>query len=284
MRRPNVHSVVGMTIVSLTVVVSAARPFSAQPQDALAFDVVSVKPSNAGDDRTSSIVQPGGRYTANNVTLRALMKTAYGVHDDQIVGGPEWIDTARFDVSAKANVDNPSATTFRDRARLMLRAALADRFNLVLRKETREIPVYALVLVREDGRLGPQLSRSEAVECNGPPKAVPTAPGAAEPTPPFPCGAGFSRPAHVAARGVEFSTLVTNVSSWADRIVVDRTGLTGKFDWDLQWTPESLTPGSVPSGVSLVTALREQLGLRLESQRGMIEVLVVDHVERPGPD
>jgi uncharacterized protein (TIGR03435 family) len=85
-------------------------------------------------------------------------------------------------------------------------------------------------------------------------------------------------------RGVEFSTFVANLSGWADRIVIDRTGLSGKFDWDLQWTPEPLTPATAPTGISLFTALREQLGLRLESQRGMVDVLVVAGVDRPDPD
>jgi uncharacterized protein (TIGR03435 family) len=271
-------------MVVLAFVVSSPRPLSGQANQAPTFEVVSVKPSNAVDDRTASFVQPGGRYTATNVTLRMLVKTAYGVHDDQVVGGPDWIGRERFDISAKAEVAYASATAFRDQARLMLRQALADRFKLVLRSERREIPVYALVLARGDGGLGPQLSRSDISECAGPPKAVPTAPGAFEPNLPAPCGAGFSRPAHVGARGVEFSTLVTSVSTWADRVVVDRTGLTGTFDWDLQWTMEPLSPNTAAAGVSLFTALREQLGLRLESQRAMVDVLVVDRVERPGPD
>jgi uncharacterized protein (TIGR03435 family) len=274
----------GALLIVTALLVSSGRSFLAQPQDAPSFEVVSVKPSNAGDDRTASFVQPGGRYTATNVTLRMLVKTAYGLHDDQIVGGPGWVDSERFDITAKAEGDTASAPAFRDQARLMLRSALADRFKLVLRSERREISIYALVLARENGGFGPQLNRSDVTECSGPPKVVPTAPGAAEANPPFPCGAGFSRLAHVAGRGVEFSTLVTNLSSWVDRVVVDRTGLSGKFDWDLQWTQEPLAPNSAPAGVSLFTALREQLGLRLESQRDMVDVLVVAGVERPGPD
>jgi uncharacterized protein DUF3738 len=118
-----------------------------------------------------------------------LIKTAYGVHDDQIVGGPEWIDTARFDLTAKAADTTPSATAFRDQARLMLRRALEDRFNLALVRDRREIPVYALVISKSDGRLGSQLVRS----------------------------------------------------GWADRLVVDRTRLSGRFDWDLQWTQAALS-------------------------------------------
>lgn len=105
----------------------------------------------------------------------------------------------------------------------------------------------------------------------------------AEPNPPFPCGAGFSRPAHVAARAMEFSTFVTSLSSWVDRVVLDRSGLAGKFDWDLQWTPGQLTPDTAGlPGLSLFTALREHFGLRLESERGFVDVLVIDNVAHPG--
>ena len=265
----------------LTSSVYAARGYA---QSTPAFEVVSVKPSTAPNDQTASFVQPGARYTASNMTLRMLVKTAYGVHDDQVVGGPAWIESDRFDIAAKAE-GNPPGNVFRDHARLMLRQALADRFKLVLRTERREIPIYALMIARDDGRLGPQLTRSEASECSGPPKSVPTASNAPEPNPAVPCGSGFSRPAHVGARGMEFSTLVTSISAWADRLVVDRTGLMSKFDWDLQWTMEPLTPDATrPPGLSLFTAVREQLGLRLESQRGVADVLVVDRVERPAPD
>jgi len=273
----------GASIVALVLLTSAVLASSGQAQNAPAFEVVSVKPSAAQNDQTTSFVQPGARYTAINVTLRMLVKTAYGVHDDQIAGGPAWIETERFDIAAKGE-GNPPGNVFRDQARLMLRQTLADRFKLVLRTERREIPIYALVVARDDGRFGPQLTRSDASECNGPEKAVPTAPNAAEPNPPMPCGSGFSRAAHVAARGMEFSTLATNISNWADRVVVDRTGLMSKFDWDLQWTMEPLTPDATRPGVSLFTALREQLGLRLEPRRGPVDVLVVNHVERPVPD
>lgn len=249
------------------------------------FDVVSVKPNVSGDERSASYVQPGGRYTASNATVRMLIKTAYGVHDDQIVGGPEWIDTARFDLTAKAADTTPSATAFRDLARLMLRRALEDRFNLALARDRREIPVYALVISRSDGRLGSQLVRSDSRTCDGPWTSVPIAPGLPEPNPASPCNSGFSRSGHVAARAVEFSTLVTQISGWADRLVVDRTGLSGRFDWDLQWTQAALSTAATDSpGVSLATAIQEQLGLKFESRREPTDVLVVARVERLMPD
>ena len=257
----------------------------AQTANVPVFEVVSVKPNDSGTVDSSSMVMAGGRYLARNATLRSMIRTAWQVHDDQIIGGPDWIGADRFDLTAKAP-GNPPLAGFIIQARLMLRSALADRFKLTLQPERREIPVYALVLARSDGRTGPQLARTDAASCAGPPRPVPVAPGAPEPSEPSPCDSAFSRPAHLSGRGRDAATLITQIGQWADRVVVDRTGLTGKFDWDLQWTPESLTPltGAQTTGVPFVTALQEQLGLKLEAQRAPIDVLVIARAERPTPD
>ena len=258
---------------------------SSQSREMPAFDVASVKPNRSGDTESASFVQPGGRYTATNVTLRALVKTAYTLHDAQIIGGPSWIDADRFDVAAKAEgYSTPSA--FRDRARLMLRPLLADRFKLALRPDRREIAVYSLELARADGRFGLQFGRSDAGNCSGPPKAIRPAAGSAEPEIPLPCGAELFRLGHLAARGMAVSNLAFNVSRWTDRVVVDRTGLEGPFDWDVQWVPDPLTPdsGRPPDGPSLFAALRDQAGLKLEGTRAPVEVLIVERAERPEPD
>ena len=146
----------------------------------------------------------------------------------------------------------------------MLRPALADRFSLVVRRETRDIPVYALRQVRSDRGLGPQLR--ESPNCSGPATPLPAAPDALEPIPDFPCGTGFSRGGHLGARGSEFSVLVRQIGTWTDRVLIDRTALTGRYDWDMQWTPEPLTPdiSVLPNRLPLETALRDQLGFRLE--------------------
>jgi uncharacterized protein (TIGR03435 family) len=269
----------------LTAVALAGGPLWAQSVQTPAFEVASVKPNQSGDSESASFVQPGGRYTATNVTVRMLMKSAYGVHDHQIIGGPSWINTERFDIVAKA-IGYATAPEFRDQARLMLRPLLADRFKLVLGREERDLPVYALVFAKRTKELGPQFNRSRAADCNGPAKEAPTVPGAAEPGIPLRCGAEVYRLGHLAARGMAISFFVLNVSRWTDRVVVNRTGLEGAFDWDLQWVPDDLTAGGAipPEGPSLRAALREQAGFTLESSRSSIDVLVVERVERPQPD
>jgi len=263
----------------------ASGLLSAQSPEMPAFDVASVKPNRSGSTESSSFVQPGGRYTATNVTLRTLVKTAYSLHDDQVIGGPGWIDAERFDIAAKAEgYSTPSA--FRDRARLMLRPLLADRFKLVTRHEHREIAVYSLVLARTDGRFGPQFRRSSADACSGLPKAVRPAPGTAEPEMPMPCGAEMYRLGHLAARGMALSNLAFNVSRWTDRVVVDRTGLDGTFDWDVQWVPDPQVPDPAhpPEGPSLFAALRDQAGFKLDGARAPVDVLIVESAARPDPD
>jgi uncharacterized protein (TIGR03435 family) len=268
-------------IARLAAAVLGVSALAAQTPGAPAFEVASIKHNVSGAEATASYVLPGGRYVATNVTLRMLIKTAYQVHDTQIVEGPGWLDVDRFDVSAKA-AETPTAQAFIERARLMLRPLLADRFKLVLRGERREIPIYGLVPARRDGEFGPQFARTDAGGCDGLDKAVQPAAGAAEPGQPLPCNMSFQRPAHAGARGAEISTLVTHLRNGADRVVVDRTGLTGRFDWDLQWLPDPLTADV--AGASLFTAVREQLGFRLEAQRELVDVLVVASVERPTPN
>ena len=268
---------IALSIVALGTVIASGQ----QPSVGLSFEVASVKPNKSGDQASSSFVRPGGRYTATNVTLRMLMRSAYGVHDDQIVGGPSWTNSDRFDIVAKAEGNQPTSI-FRDQARLMLRSVLADRFKLVLHNETRELPIYALVVARGDRKLGPQLQPSDAAECVAVKARSPIPSTAADP--PLPCGGGFARTGRLGARGSAVSDLVTSISNAADRLVRDRTELTGNFDWDLQWTPEQFPQTEPSESVSLFTAIQEQLGLKLESTKGPVDVLVIERVEHPSED
>lgn len=269
-------------------------PASASPT----FEVASVKPNKSGDGRIFFGMQPGGRFTATNVPLRELIRMAYLIQGFQLVGGPDWIGSERFDVVAKAEGDvprpvpgGPPGPMF-----LMVRALLAERFKLAVHNESRELPIYALVLARSDGRLGPQLRVSQ-VDCAA--LIASRKPGGPPPVPPNPgerpqCGMfmGISR---IAAGGVGMGQVATTLSQRVNRVVVDKTGLTGLYEFELEFTPDQLPQGPPPPGApplppidpngpSIFTALQEQLGLKLDSQRGPIEVVVIDSVERPTPD
>jgi uncharacterized protein (TIGR03435 family) len=263
-------AVTGMIVIAPLVAQTPAGP---------AFDVVSIKRNKSGEVNGGTSVRPGGVYLATNARLRLLVLGAYGpLHDVQVTGGPGWMNSDRFDIVAKVD-GNPSTEVFRDRARLMLRTLLADRFKLMLHHETRELPMYALVVARRDGKLGPQLRPSNLADC----LAAPTPSTASDPNTVVRCGGGFARTGELAARALEFSTLATTVSSMADRLVIDRTGLTGTFDWSLRWTPDP-SASAANDSISLFTALQEQLGLKLEPTRGPVDVLVIDHAERPTED
>ena len=257
-----------------------------QASKALAFDVAAIKPAADPKEFSYSQVQPGGRYLGHNMSLRLMIKTAYGVHDDQIIGGPSWIDSDHWDINAKAE-GYKDATTFRDTARLMVRPLLADRFKLVLHHEQRELPVYALVLTKANGEFGPQFRQNDSSVCDKPMPPFPGVEGAAEPPVPLICGADGFNPRHLAARGMTLNyLLIVLARTNLDRVVVDHTGVTGKFDWEVQWVPEDLRIDAAkrPDGPSIFQAFRDQLGLKLEPARDRVDVLVIDRAQRPETD
>jgi uncharacterized protein (TIGR03435 family) len=268
------------------------------------FEVASVKPNKSNDGRVMIGMQPGGRYTATNVPLRQLIRQAYQVQETQLVGGPEWIRTERFDITARAEANftpAPPGSTSPGPLQYMLRALLADRFKLVVHNETRELPVYALTLARGDGKLGPKL-RVSTTDCaalmaaargraGGPPAGPPPGANFNEP---MQCGMRMG-PGLLSAGDVTMEQLANNFSNTVQRIVLDRTGLTGRYSADLSWTPEQMPqlppdaggrgfPQIDPNGPSIFTAVQEQLGLKLESTKAPIAVIVIDNVEPPTPD
>jgi len=226
----------------------------------------------------------GNRFTATG-SLKALTRLAYGLQQSQLIGGPDWADSDLYDIAATAG-----GTTTPDAMRLMLRELLRERFMLHLVVEMRELPIYALSMARSDATPGPQLNRA-TVDCE-------TTGGSAHPQVAAggrpPCTIQFA-PGILNAAGVSMTVLAHHLSMWVDRIVTERTGLQGTFDLSLRWLPDRLpevtaplsTPGLAtigavdPSAPSIFTALREQLGLKLEPLRGPAEVLVVERVEKP---
>jgi len=199
-------------------------------------------------------------------------------------GGAKALQSDKFDVIATTD---PGAS--QEQVFLMLRALLAERFKLVVHRETRDLPIYALVIARKDGRLGPRL-RPSNVDCSAAPSDSPTASPPAGAFVAEPCKGLRNVPGKATGRAVTIPTLARLMSGWVDdhRPVEDRTGLTGNFDIDLDWTPDRPLPADAPAlpatdsnGAGLFTALQEQLGLKVESTKNSIDMLVVDHAEHP---
>lgn len=238
-----------------------------------AFEVASIKPNKSGASNSSTSGRAGS-FTASNVTARQLIVYAYRLRPFQLGGGPRWISADRFDIQARTpengKPDNPAMT----------RALLRDRFKLVAHTETRQEQIYALVLAQPDGRLGPQLKAS-TLNC------APSQAAAASP-----CGTNTSvndTVGRMTGAGQSMESLVSALGGFGlNRMVLDRTGLKGQFDFELRWTPDNLRNASAAvqsnDAPSIFAALQEQLGLRLESQRGPVEFLVVDRIEPPTPD
>jgi uncharacterized protein (TIGR03435 family) len=219
----------------------------------------------------------------------------------QVIGGPSWITSDRFDINAKAASGVPPA-----QMNLMLRSLLADRFKLVVRTEQRDLPIYTLVQAREDGKPGPNL-KPAAVDCGaggrglpGPRGAVP-GPGAPAPGAPGSLGGGCRMmigPGRLMAAGQRIEQLARMLSTQLGRPVIDKTGLSGAYDIELSFMPEVGRGGPIgppppgapplppidPDAPTLVTAIQEQLGLRLQAGRGPVDVIVIDSVQTPTED
>ena len=252
-------------------------PTPAVAGGAPAFDVISIKRNIDPNSATLFAVPVGGRLRLVNQTARMLINSSYGMQDYQIVGGPDWLRTDRFDIDAIVEVRPlPPLPQFL----LRIRTLLADRFKLVMHAEMRELPIYRLVRARDDGRLGPKI---RPTACKPP---DPTTPNSAANTG---VGGGGTCGNRIGA----FSMTIggNTMNGFANQLgrlpvvgrpVVNATNLTDAFDWELTWAPDPPTGDGVAiDAVSIFTALQEQLGLKLEPSRGPVDVLVIDSVERP---
>lgn len=252
----------------------------APPQPAApAFDVTSVRRNTSGD-RGARQQFSEGRFAATNTSLRILLVDAFRIQSFQIVGGPEWLESARFDIVATI-----APNTTPEQRPAMLRTLLAERFNLRAHTERRQMPIYALVANRDDRRLGPDL-RSSAMECSavskGGPLRAPTTKVQPDGRPE--CGMTMG-PASIRGGGMTMAQLANALSTYVQRTVVDRTGFEGFYDFDLRYAPRgpgiSTEAAAADPRPSIFTAVQEQLGLRLEADTGPVDVLVVDSVDLP---
>jgi len=297
-RLPNGGSTTGLVRVAtavLLLVVAPAVHGCAKAFGQGTFATASITATTGGTSEGGAVIrlQPGGGFTATNATLRELVAHAYQRHtfdSREVIGGPAWIDTERFDVTAKAAVEHAIDPDggFRQ-SWAMLGRLLADRFNVKLHEEDRDRPVYALRLAKSDGTLGPKLQKTD-VDCGATMRSggSPPQPGKGPP-----CSTK-NPPGRLFANTATLPTIASLLSRHLDRRVIDRTGLTGRFDLELEaidiTAPPDYKPGPSDVGLppvkgpSIFVAVREQLGLRLEPETASIRVVVIDHAERPITD
>jgi uncharacterized protein (TIGR03435 family) len=270
-RRKLLLAAAGIAAVAGPVVfgIFTAPPVRAQSQPAAKpeFDVASIKPNTSGDRQVRFQITPGGRLACNNATAKMLIAMAYDLKPHQLEGGPNWLDTDRYDVTAKGE-----GGTGRDDFKVMLQGLLADRFKLAFHRETKDMPVYALVA----GKNGPKL---HATESGGDKKQQ------------------FQRMGRgqLELQAATMAALANALSSVVGRNVLDKTSISGSYDIKLEWTPDEseggmlkvapdgkdgAAPAPEATGPSLFTALQEQLGIKLEAQKGPVEVVVIDHIEK----
>ncbi len=249
------------TLIALTLLLGQATP--------PAFEVVTIKPNDGLSRGGRSGWQPGGRYEAVNLPGRMLVQFAYGTPQRsllnyQLVDAPAWLSNARYDITGKVRTD----LALTDRAELAakgpqyLQSLLADRFKLRVHHETRQLQRYRLVRARPDGPLGPRLHTTTCA------------------TPDDACALQYG-PNRYKFEGVTIARFAADLSGNLSQVIADDTGLTGRFDLELEWSSDQAANDDKPS---VFTAIQEQLGLRLVAERGPVDVVVIDHIERPMED
>jgi uncharacterized protein (TIGR03435 family) len=237
-----------IVLTAAAVVAAIAVTLAQQP----AFDAASIKLNTSGDSRSGTQNSPGGRIMITNQPLVSVIRSAYGANDLEILGAPDWAAADRWDIRAVGPPGTEEALW-----QPMLKTLLEDRYKFRAHIEQRDRPIFNIVFARRDKRLGPDIHPSTCEvddNCGG---TSTTSNGIKSGT--------------IKATGRTMAEFGASVSRYAERRVFDQTGLDGKYDVQLQWSED----------LSIFTALQEQLGLRLEPATGPVDVLVIDHVERP---
>jgi len=279
-----------MTMTTLTkvlaVVAATAVGLQAQaPETRQAFDVASIKRETGVSSGVTFAARAGGTLTVINNPLTNVIDNAYGIRRYQLIGGPDWINSDRYNIQAKATGDATRAEMM-----AMLQSLLEDRFKLTVHRETRELPIYVLTVAKGGIKLQPAREGG----CVNVDPRYPRRPAPGEkPTPS--CGNNNITASTWNASAIDMASAAAALVGVLGRNVIDRTGITGKYDIHVQWTPDQAPAGVDNAGQAnalasesaappLVTVLEQDLGLKLESTRGPIDVLIIDRVERPSED
>jgi uncharacterized protein (TIGR03435 family) len=280
---PRLALVLLLTAISLTSQASAQTPSQSSAPDTPTFEVAAIKLNNTGDGNSGTNFN-GRIFTATNVSLKHLLTGAYDISPSRILGGPKWLDSSRFDIQAKldeataAKLDKLSTADHRSANQAIFQQLTADRFGLKVHWETRELPIYALIPTKSGAKT--ETGFGSGLKPSKDPKG----------------GSGTSSSGHNSS--VEFKatnvTLVELAQSLTNsaqddlgRTVIDQTNIPGKFDITLTWTRESerssrsSDSSAQETGPTIFTAIQEQLGLKLESTKGPVKVLVIDEASLP---
>jgi uncharacterized protein (TIGR03435 family) len=277
-----------------------ARAAAPDPNVPLYFEAASVKLNKEGGPGAGIGRRPGGRLNTTNTPVGLLITFAYSIQGYQLIGAPDWTRNERYDIVAKLEGDPaPVTPPAPDHMMLAMRTLLADRFKMKSHTETREMDIYTLVMARPGGKPGAALTVStdqcgqrQGVGAPRPEGGAPAGPPTRPDGTPIFCGMR-QQPGRVQFNGMPISQFAQGIAQRVGRQVVDRTGLTGEWSFELTFAPPPpqgpLPPGvelppSDPNAPDLFTAIQEQLGLKLEATKGPVEVLVVDSIERPTAD
>ena len=296
MARPHVTStqIAAVFMIAIVPAIAAAQQFLSAPPGApvdpnIRFEVVAIRPIEDATSPMRIMFTPSG--LESSMPVGTLLRQALQKPDYQMVGAPGWINTERYSIRAKPPAGVPITAM-----PVMLLNLLKDRFQLATHLETREQPIFHLVMARSDGRLGPDLKptpaecqaaiaeRQAAMKSGAPPSFNPN----------DQCGSGRNSPGLISGSGRSIAQLVPMLADLTGRPVIDKTGLTGVYDYMLKFAYEGRMPGVMgplgtqgpappvdPDAPSLSAALQEQLGLKLEGARGPMEIVVIDKFERP---
>jgi|ERR1035441_1618008 uncharacterized protein (TIGR03435 family) len=224
------------------------------------FEVVTIKPSDPGVLSGTFFTVKGRHVIARSIDLDDLISLAYGVHTKQIVNGPSWLATARFDLDG---VPGTEGKPNRAQMKLLFQKLLADRFQFAFHHEMKELSVYTLTADKN----GPKLTKTDRLPTDG-------------------TNFSYAGSVVLTVRNASMEDFANGMqAAFLDRPVVDQTGLRDRYDFVLRWTPEGSTAGNDPSAPpDIYTAIREQLGLKLNAAKAPVDVLVIDRVKEPSPN
>jgi uncharacterized protein (TIGR03435 family) len=277
-----------MRAIVLTLLLAGGVAIGAAQDTDATFEVASVKANKSGDTNGNLRMLPGGRVNAVNMPVRPIITFAYQLAQYQLIGGPGWLTSDRYDLVAKMDTNSDPTfvpgTSTPNPMQLALRHLLEERFKLKAHRETRDMDIFELVMARPGGSPGPGLkpttqdcaAAAAAARRGGPPPTG--APGE-----PF-CGIQGG-PGRLRFGGLPAASLAQAFSGPSGRMVIDRTGLSGSWDFELTYAIEARGDAAAdPDAPSFFTAVQEQLGLKLEPAKGPVDVLVIDSIEKPTED